>query len=80
MIRRANNQKRVTYDHVVEEAGLEGHTCDRVFQDTLRAEGVSYKPPRRKVYVSEEDAEVREEVAKVWVRRPATFWSKKVKS
>ena len=48
-------------------------TC--VCEEALRALGVCYRPPRSKVYVSDNDAKMRLEMAKVWARRPASYWS-----
>jgi len=76
LIQRADNDHRVTYEQVVEEAGLEGVVGLRVCEDALRSLDVGFKPARRKIYVSEEDAEKRLEVAKRWKKRPASYWAK----
>ena len=78
LIRQAENEKRVTYEDVVEEAGLSHSPSQRVCEDALRGEGVGFKAPRRKIYVSDDDAKKRWAVAKVWAKRPASFWSKSV--
>ena len=57
LIKKAKTEKRVTYANVVEEAGLEGRACERVCADALRGEGVAFRPPRNKIYVSEQDAQ-----------------------
>ena len=78
LITNADNEDRITYANVVEEAGLTGVVCQRVCEDALRSEGVSFKPPRRKVQVSQMDAKIRKKVAKAWIKRPARYWSKNV--
>ena len=61
LIQKADNQKRITYEDVIEKAGLEGKACERVCADALRREGVAFRPPRRKIHISEQDAKVRYE-------------------
>ncbi len=78
LIKRADNEVRVTYADIVKEAGLTDVACQRVCEEALRAEGVSFKAPRRKIQVSEADAKHRLEIAKAWVKRPASYWSKNV--
>ena len=78
LIKRANNQHRVTYEAIVEEADLSHSPCQRICEDALRDEGVSYRSPRRKIYVSDDDAKKRMALAQVWVKRPSSFWSKNV--
>ena len=78
LIKSANNQHRVTYDAVVSEAGYEEVCCLRTVQSALRREGVRFRQPRRKVYISEVDARERYRVAKQWVRRPQSFWHNNV--
>ena len=78
LIKKAANQHRVTYEEVVDEADLDNAPCQRVCEDALRGEGVSFKQPRRKICISDGDAKQRCAVAKVWVKRPASFWSKSV--
>ena len=74
LVKRADNAVRVTYADVVKEAGLEGAACQRVLEDALRAIGVTFKPPRRKIQITDDDAKLRFRVAKVWVKRPAKYW------
>ena len=74
LIKRARNEERVTYEDVVKEAGLSKKACQRVCADALRAGGVAYRPPRRKIYISEDDAKIRKEMAKKWLKLPKGFW------
>jgi hypothetical protein len=78
LILAADNEKRITHADIVETAGLTDVTCRRVCEDALRAKRVSFKTPRRKIQISEADAKLRLGVAKVWVKRRGTYWSKKV--
>lgn len=77
LIKNADNDLRVTYAAIVKEAGLEGVVCQRLCEDALRNLGVSFKTPRRKVYISEKDAKTRYTKAKAWAKRPASFWATK---
>ena len=78
LIKRANNQTRVIYAAVIAEAALDNPPCQRVCEDALRAQGVGYRHPRSKIYISEKDAKQRLQVAKVWAKRPASYWVKNV--
>ena len=80
MIKTADGEKRVCYQDVIKEVGLEKKACQRVCEDALRAEGVSYKTPRCKIYISEDDAAERREKARVWHKRPESYWSEDVKA
>ena len=60
------------------EADLANAPCQRMFEDALRGEGVAFRSPRRKIYITEEDAKKRRAVAKAWIKRPRPFWSAKV--
>ena len=78
LIKRANNQARVTYAAVVADAALPNPPCQRVCEDALRAQGVGYRDPRNKIYISEQDAKARLQVARAWAKRPAKYWVEKV--
>ena len=78
LIKEADNDYRVTYDDVIEECGMEGVVCKRVVEDALRERGVSYKAPRRKIYVTSEDAKERYKFAKKKVKLPSKFWGEDV--
>ena len=78
LIKAADNEYQVTWADVVKEAGLEGVVSQRVCADAMRAQGVSFKTPRRKIQVSEDDAKKRLATAKIWAKRPASFWVSKV--
>ena len=78
LIKRANNEYRVTYKDVISEAGMCGSQCQRICEDALREQGVAYRSPRSKIYVSDEDAKKRFAKARLWVKRPSSFWSKRV--
>ena len=64
LIRRADNDFRVTFAEVIKEAGLEGVASQRVCEDALRDLGVSFKHPRRKIYITEKDVKKRHAWAK----------------
>ena len=78
LIQAADNEKRITHADVVDAAGLTDVACQRVCEDALRAEGVLFKTPRRKIQRSEADAKLRFGRAKGWVKHRRTYWSKKV--
>ena len=78
LLKAADSTRRVTYDDIQSDAGLGDTCCGRVAQDALRAGGVRFRAPRRKVYLSDDDAKERLKVAKAWVKRPSTFWSNHV--
>ena len=48
LIKKANNNVRVTHADVVEEAGVGEKAGERLCADVLRAGGVAYRAPRRK--------------------------------
>ena len=56
LIQEADNQQRVTYEDIVEAADLDGSPGLRTCQDAMREAGVSFKPPRKKIQISEDDA------------------------
>ena len=80
LIRKANNQYQVTYEHIVEDAWprLTGEPCQRVCENALRERGVGYMKPREKVYLSDKDAKKRWALALEWVKFDKTFWTKRV--
>lgn len=51
LIKKADNEHRVTWAHAVKEAGVEGVVSQRVCADALRARGARYTAPRRKLQV-----------------------------
>ena len=63
LIRAADNDHRVTYKDVIEEAGLKDECCQRVCSNALRALGVGFSTPRRKIYITDEDAKKRKSFA-----------------
>ena len=65
----------MTYQDVLDEAGLEDPPGLRVVQDALREEGVGFKAPRHKIYVTEDDAATRLTVAMRWSKRRKSYWS-----
>ena len=78
LIRQANGQRRVTYKDIVEAASLGRPVCERVCADALRNQGMAFRTPRTKIYVADEDAKVRLDTAKAWVKRPGKYWSDNV--
>ena len=78
LLKAADGTTRVTYADIHAEAGLQDTCGQRVVADALRAKGVRFRAPRRKVCISQEDAKERLRVGKIWVKRPASFWAKHV--
>ena len=78
LLKQADGEHRVTYEHIVDEAGLADSVCLRVAQDALRSTGVAFRHPRKKIYVSEDDAKLRLKVCRLWIKRPKSFWAEKV--
>ena len=75
LLKQADGRRPVTYNDIQEEAGFQGSCSSRTVQDALRGIGVRMRAPRRKVFLTAEDAKRRLKVAKAWVKRPAQFWS-----
>ena len=73
LIKRSANTYRVTYDAIIKEAALPHSPGNRVCKDALRNLGVSYKTPRRKFAISDQDAKKRLVIAKAWVKRPDSY-------
>eukprot|EP00973_Karenia_brevis_P089619 12398691-Karenia_brevis.AAC.2 len=77
LVQEADSEYRVTYADVIEEAGYD-HVCQKVVEEGLRGRGVRFTAPRKKIALSSKDATARKKVAKQWVKKPASFWLKKV--
>ena len=75
LIKKANNQKMVTYADIIEEADLDVDPGLRSVQDSLRSEGVSFKTPRKKILISDADAKVRYETSIKWDKRRQKYWT-----
>ena len=73
LIKKADNEYRVTWANIVSEAGLEGVVSERVCADALRSRGVRFTTPRRKIQVSEEDAKKRLATAPAHTERKDEF-------
>ena len=78
LIKRADGETRVTYADVIEEADLDKDVSQRTIENSFRESGVAYRKPREKIQISEDDAKKRFVVAKDWVKRPASYWKRKV--
>ena len=78
LIQKANNAHQVIYADVIEEAGLVGKASQRVCEDALRSRGVRFRAPRRKIYITKEDAKVRKDWAKKKFRLPERYWTEEV--
>ena len=78
LIKKVNNEQRITYQDIIEEAGYDGVCSEKTVADALRAAGLRYTPPRKKICLSTKDAAERLQVAKIWEKRPASYWVKKV--
>ena len=78
LIQEADNKDRVTYKDIVEEAALPSEPGERCVADGMRRAGCRWRPPKEKVYISEEDAPLRKAFAKEYKEKPAHFWTSKV--
>ena len=78
LIKDADSERPVTYEHVLKEAGLQKVMCLRSAADALRGSGIRFRRPREKVYLSKEDAKIRLNTAREWIRRPRSYWSQGV--
>lgn len=79
LLKQANNERRVTWAMVIDEAGLQNLGCHRTICDTLRRElRVAFRPARKKIGLIEDDAKKRLKMAKTWKRKPSRFWSNDV--
>ncbi len=78
IIQKADNETRVTYAEVIEKANLGVECCQRVAENAMRAEGVSYQPARAKVQITEEDAVKRYAFATEWCEKPMSYWASKI--
>ena len=78
LLKRSDNDHQVLYADIQEEAGLSGVVCKRVCEDALRGEGVRFRKPRSKIYLTEEDAKRRKSTCESWLKHPPSFWSRNV--
>lgn len=78
LLKQADSETRVTYEDIFAAAGLEDNASSRTMQDPLRAKGVRFRPPRKKVQVKAGGAKLRLQVAKEWVKRPVGYWTDNV--
>ena len=78
LLKRARGTRPVTHQDIQEEAGLADKCSSRTAQTALRAIGVRFRAPRRKVHLTAADAKERLRVAKDWIKRPSSFWTKGV--
>lgn len=79
LLKEADGENRVTWEMIIEKAGLADVACKRTIMDDLRRElGVAYRLARKKIGITEDDAKKRLQVCKRWLRKPKRFWSKDV--
>ena len=78
LIKKADSEERITYEDIIQEAGYSKVCSQKTVADALRQKGLRYRPPRKKIVLSEEDAKKRLVVSKVWAKRPKSYWKKKV--
>ena len=78
LLKAADSRRRITYEDISKEAGYYENVTVRRVADALRAQGVRFRAPRKKVLLTDADAKVRLQTAKEWVKRPASFWSEGV--
>ena len=74
LVKKANNEYRVTYADVVAAADMGDQACQRTCEEALRSQGVRYRQPRKKILLTEEDAKVRARTCKEWLKRPKKYW------
>ena len=65
---------------VKDAAKLPSNPGQRTIEDAMRGDGIAYRPPRKKVHITAEDAKIRLKVAKQWVKKPRSFWRKNVRA
>ena len=75
LIKKADNEERITWKMVIDEADLEGPPCQRVVEDAMRHKGCRFRPPRRKIGLTAKDAKKRVLVGKEWIKEPASYWT-----
>ena len=75
LIKEADSEERVTYADIMENSTLENLPSQKVVEEALRADGVSFKPPRKKIQIDADDAKLRLAVAKKWIKHPPRHWS-----
>ena len=73
LIQKAKGEYRVTYKDIVEASGYKKVCGQKCIEDALRAEGVRYKAPRKKIGISSIDAAKRLKVAKQWKKRRLSY-------
>lgn len=78
LIKSAAGESAVTYAMIMVEASLDKDVSKRVVEETLKAEGVRYRPARKKIYLTKKDAQVRKAWAQRMIRRPARYWAEEV--
>ncbi len=78
LIKSAAGESAVTYAMIMDEASLDKDVSKRVVEETLKAEGVRYRPARKKIYLTKKDAQVRKAWAQRMIRRPARYWAEEV--
>ena len=78
LIRQAKGEKRIRYSDIFEEAALETQVSQRTMENSIRQEGVRFRPSRAKVYLSEKDAKTRLVMMQKWIKKPAKFWTHEV--
>ena len=57
LIKKANSAKRVTYEDIMNKTQLKEMPSERTVARSLRAQGVSYKKPREKIQLKDDDEE-----------------------
>ena len=77
LLKRADGEWRVIHAMIIEEAGYQNVACEQVLQDGLWSLDVGFPKPRAKIYFSDNDAKVRVQIARAWVKRSCSYRSKK---
>ena len=74
----ADSEKRITYEDILEEAGLDSDPSLKTAANAMREQGIKFRPPRRKIALTKKDANKRKRVALDWKKKRKSFWSTKV--
>ena len=78
LIKRASSQKRMTWAQIYKASGFKKKASQRSVEQAVRATGVRFRPPRKKIFIAKDDAKVRLAMCKKWARKPATYWTHNV--
>ena len=78
IIQEVDSEERITYEDIMEAAGLHDKSCVKTVATECRKLGISYRPPRRKIQLSPDDVKKRKVVAQEYAKKPQSFWRESV--